>query len=68
MIRNHANPAPVKDLLGHDDFRSLDAYVRLEIQDLKDAHRRFHPREQVQGGCETLDRSDENPDHHPGET
>jgi integrase/recombinase XerD len=46
MIRNRANPAHVKDLLGHDDFRSLDAYVRLEIQDLKEAHRKFHPREQ----------------------
>jgi integrase len=45
MIRNRANLAHVKDLLGHDDFRSLDAYVCLEIQDLKDAHRRFHPRE-----------------------
>ncbi|MGH9659948.1 MAG: tyrosine-type recombinase/integrase, partial [Bryobacteraceae bacterium] len=44
MIRNRANPAHVKDLLGHEDFASLDAYVRLEIQDLKDAHRRFHPR------------------------
>lgn len=49
MIRNRANPAHVKDLLGHDDFRSLDAYVRLEIQDLKDAHRRFHPRERDPG-------------------
>jgi integrase/recombinase XerD len=47
MIRNRANPAHVKDLLGHDDFRSLDSYVRLEIQDLKDAHRKFHPREQA---------------------
>jgi len=46
MIRNRANPAHVKDLLGHEDFSSLDAYVRLEIVDLKDAHRKFHPREQ----------------------
>jgi integrase/recombinase XerD len=46
MIRNRANPAHVKDLLGHEDFSSLDAYIRLEIVDLKDAHRRFHPREQ----------------------
>jgi site-specific recombinase XerD len=46
MIRNRANPAHVKDLLGHEDFASLDAYVRLEIADLKEAHRRFHPREQ----------------------
>jgi site-specific recombinase XerD len=46
MIRNRANPAHVKDLLGHDDFASLDAYIKLEIQDLKDAHRKFHPSEQ----------------------
>ena len=46
MIRNRANPGHVKDILGHDDFRSLGAYVNLEIVDLKDAHRRFHPREQ----------------------
>lgn len=49
MIRNRANPAHVKDLLGHEDFSSLDAYVCLEIVDLKDAHRRFHPREQEDG-------------------
>lgn len=49
MIRNRANPAHVKDLLGHDDFRSLEAYIKLEIQDLKEAHRRFHPREQDEG-------------------
>jgi site-specific recombinase XerD len=46
MIRNRANPAHVKELLGHEDFSSLDAYIRLEIVDLKDAHRKFHPREQ----------------------
>jgi integrase/recombinase XerD len=46
MIRNRANPAHVKDLLGHEDYGSLGAYVCLEIVDLKDAHRRFHPREQ----------------------
>ncbi len=46
MIRNRANPAHVKELLGHEDYSSLDAYVRLEIVDLKDAHRKFHPREQ----------------------
>lgn len=45
MIRNRANPAHVKELPGHEDFASLDAYVRLEIPDLKEAHRRFHPRE-----------------------
>ena len=46
MIRNRANLAHVKDLLGHEDYRSLDSYIHLEIVDLKDAHRKFHPREQ----------------------
>lgn len=46
MIRNRANLAHVKDLLGHEDYRSLESYIKLEIVDLKDAHRRFHPREQ----------------------
>lgn len=49
MIRNRANPSHVKDLLGHDDFGSLADYVRLEIADLKEAHRRFHPRERDEG-------------------
>lgn len=50
MIRNRANPGHVKDILGHEDFRSLQSYVKLEIVDLKDAHRRFHPREQMADG------------------
>lgn len=50
MIRNRTNPGHVKDILGREDFRSLQAYVRLEIVDLKDAHKRFHPREQDDGG------------------
>jgi site-specific recombinase XerD len=50
MVRNRANLAHVRDLLGHEDFGSLHAYVRLEITDLKDAHRRFHPREREEDG------------------
>jgi integrase/recombinase XerD len=46
MIRRNANPWHVKELLGHEDFRSLDVYAKLTILDLKEAHRRFHPREQ----------------------
>jgi integrase/recombinase XerD len=45
MIRRDANPWHVKELLGHEDLRSLDAYVKLAILDLKAAHRRCHPRE-----------------------
>jgi integrase/recombinase XerD len=45
MIRRNANPWHVKELLGHEDFRSLDVYTKLTILDLKAAHRKFHPRE-----------------------
>jgi integrase/recombinase XerD len=45
MIRRNANPWHVKELLGHEDFRSLDVYAKLTILDLKEAHRKFHPRE-----------------------
>jgi len=46
MIRRGANPYHVKELLGHEDFRSLDVYAKLTILDLKEAHRKHHPREQ----------------------
>jgi len=45
MIRRNANPWHVKELLGHEDFRSLDVYAKLTILDLKEAHRKYHPRE-----------------------
>jgi integrase/recombinase XerD len=64
MIRNRANPAHVKELLGHEDFSSLDAYVRLEIVDLKDAHRRFHPRERGAGDASAGPGSGEPLDGH----
>jgi len=47
MIRAGANPAHVRDLLGHGDFGSLGAYVRLVAQDLKEALARYHPREKA---------------------
>jgi integrase/recombinase XerD len=50
MIRRNANPWHVKELLGHEDFRSLDVYAKLTILDLKAAHRKFHPREQATAG------------------
>jgi site-specific recombinase XerD len=53
MIRRSANPWHVKELLGHEDFRSLDVYAKLTILDLKAAHRRHHPREQGTEGSDT---------------
>ena len=48
MIKRRANPYHVKELLGHEDLRSLEVYAKLTILDLKEAHKRFHPREQGQ--------------------
>lgn len=45
MIRHGANPGHVKDILGHADFSSLNAYVRLAVVDLKETLRKYHPRE-----------------------
>lgn len=45
MIQRNANPMHVKELLGHEDLQSMDAYVKLTIVDLKRAHEAFHPRE-----------------------
>ncbi len=49
LIRAGANPWHVKEILGHEDFRSLDAYAKLTILDLKEAHRKHHPRERGEG-------------------
>jgi site-specific recombinase XerD len=45
MIRNGASVAHVKEILGHRDFSSIDAYVRLVVGDLKKALAEHHPRE-----------------------
>ena len=46
IIRRNANLWHVKELLGHEDFRSLDVYAKLTILDLKATHKKHHPREQ----------------------
>jgi len=35
----------VKELLGHESLETLRHYARLTITDLKETHRRCHPRE-----------------------
>ena len=47
MIKNKANIMHVKDLLGHNSMRAIQAYCNLSIVDLKEAHRLHHPRERV---------------------
>jgi integrase/recombinase XerD len=46
MIRRGANIYHVKEQLRHKDLSTMDRYVRLMIVDLKEAHRKYHPREQ----------------------
>lgn len=45
MIRNKANIMLVRDLLGHDSVEAIKHYIDLTIVDLKEAHRKTHPRE-----------------------
>lgn len=45
MIKNKANLMHVKELLGHRSLKTVQAYCDLSIVDLKEAHRKCHPRE-----------------------
>ena len=45
MIKNKANLMYVKDLLGHSSMESIQSYCNLSIVDLKEAHKKHHPRE-----------------------
>ncbi|MFC1643466.1 tyrosine-type recombinase/integrase [Chlamydiota bacterium] len=45
MIKNKANIMHVKQLLGHKSMETIQKYCNLTIVDLKEAHRKHHPRE-----------------------
>ena len=44
MIKASANLYHVKDIMGHEDLRHLQKYVKLDIADLQRTHKKFHPR------------------------
>ena len=48
LLKNNANLRHVQQLLGHVSLATTERYLRLTITDLKEAHRKFHPREQQQ--------------------
>jgi integrase/recombinase XerD len=48
LLKNHANLRHVQEMLGHKSLATTERYLRLTITDLKEAHRKFHPREQQQ--------------------
>lgn len=45
MLRSGANVWAVKDLLGHEDLETIEHYALLDLNDLKEMHRRCHPRD-----------------------
>ena len=45
LLRSGANMYHVKELLGHESLDTLRHYARLTITDLRETHRRCHPRE-----------------------
>jgi site-specific recombinase XerC len=48
LLKNNANLRHVQQILGHKSLATTERYLRLTITDLKEAHRKFHPREQQQ--------------------
>ena len=45
LLKNNANLRHVQEILGHRSLATTERYLRLTITDLKEAHRKFHPRE-----------------------
>lgn len=45
LLKNNANLRHVQELLGHGSLATTEKYVHLTITDLKEAHRKFHPKE-----------------------
>ena len=45
LVQNAANLRHVQEMLGHKNLSTTERYLQLTITDLKEAHRKFHPRE-----------------------
>jgi len=45
MLKNKADIRSVQELLGHESLESTQIYTRVTIADLKETHKRCHPRE-----------------------
>jgi len=45
MLRNKADIRTIQELLGHSSLDSTQVYTRVSINDLKEVHKRCHPRE-----------------------
>ena len=47
LLKNKANLRHVQEILGHRSLATTERYLRLTITDLKEAHRKYHPREKI---------------------
>jgi integrase/recombinase XerD len=45
LLRAGANPKEVSEILGHGDLKSLSRYIRIAAREVKETHRKTHPRE-----------------------
>lgn len=45
MLKNKADIRAVQELLGHESLQSTQVYTRITINDLREVHKRCHPRE-----------------------
>jgi integrase/recombinase XerD len=45
LVQNNAHLRHVQEMLGHRNITTTERYLQLTINDLKKAHRKFHPRE-----------------------
>lgn len=45
LLKSNVNLRLVQELLGHRSLSTTEKYLRVTITDLKEAHRKFHPRE-----------------------
>ena len=47
LLSNGANLMQVKQLLGHRSLKTTQVYTRVSVDEVKQAHRRSHPRSRV---------------------
>jgi integrase/recombinase XerD len=48
MVRNGAPIRHIQEMLGHESLETTQLYTRVTINDLREMHQRFHPREKDQ--------------------
>ena len=47
MMRHGADVRYIQDMLGHESLETTARYLRVEVTDLAEAHRKFHPRDKL---------------------